>query len=100
MPYLTNSLIPTGSMDGFQAITAALPDSHPAGMLARYVGMSDDGLAITVVWASKTDADRFETEHLLPTIRRLMGPSDPDSGSTMFSYEATEVVYGHADARA
>lgn len=62
--------------------------------------MSDAGLAITVVWASKADADRFETEHLLPTLRRVLGPPDPDSGSTMFSYEATEVVYGNADVTA
>lgn len=100
MPYVTSSLVPTGSMDRYHAITAALPDSRPAGMVARYVGMSDAGLAITVVWASKLDADRFETEQLLPTIHRLMGPADADNGSTHFSYEATDVVFGPSDVDA
>lgn len=57
------------------------------------MGVSDAGLAITVVWASKADADRFETEQLVPTVRRLMGPADPASG-TFFSYEAVDVVFG------
>lgn len=98
MPYLTNSLLPAGSIEGYQAITAALPDNQPTGMVARYVGMSDAGLAITVVWASKADADRFESEHLLPTVRRVMGPADADSASTFFSYEATDVVFGPVDS--
>jgi hypothetical protein len=94
MTYLTNSLIPDGTLDGYQAITDALPDAAPAGMVARYVGMCDAGLAITVVWASRADADRFETEQLGPTLRRVMGPPNPDSTATFFSYEAVDVVFG------
>lgn len=94
MPYLTNSLMPQGSIEDYQAITAALPDDHPEGMIARYVGVSDAGLAITVVWTSKAHADRFETEQLMPTVRRLMGPPSPDSGSTFYNFEATDVAFG------
>jgi hypothetical protein len=94
MTYLTNSLIPDGTLDGYHAINAALADDQPAGMVARYVGMSEAGLAITVVWASKADADRFETEQLLPVIRRVMGPPSPDGTATVFSYEAVDVVFG------
>jgi hypothetical protein len=99
MTYLTNSLLPDGTLDGYHAITDALPDSRPAGMIARYVGMSDAGLAITVVWASKADADRFETEQLGPTVRRVMGSQGPGRGATFFSYEAVDVVFGPVDAR-
>lgn len=97
MPYLTNSLIPDGSIDGYHAITEALPDSRPDGMIARYAGMSDAGLAITVVWSSKADADRFETEQLIPTVRRLMGPPDPNSAAVFFSYDAVDVVFAPAE---
>jgi hypothetical protein len=98
MTYLTNSLMPNGSLEDYDAITAALPDSVPDGMVARYVGVSDAGLAITVVWTTKAHADRFETEHLVPTVHRLLGPPDPDNGSTFFSYEATDVVFAEAEA--
>jgi hypothetical protein len=94
MTYLTNSLIPDGTLDGYRAITDALPETRPAGMVARYVGMSDAGLAITVVWESKTDADRFETEQLGPTVRAVMGPPSPESNATFISYEAVDVVFG------
>jgi hypothetical protein len=97
MPYLTNSLMPTASIDGYHAITAALPDARPPGMIARYVGVSDGGLAITVVWTSKADADRFETEQLIPTVNRLMGAPQADNGSTYYAYEAVDVVYGSSE---
>ena len=100
MTYLTNSLMPDATLDGYHAITDALPDSRPHGMIARYVGMSDAGLAITVVWASKADADHFEVEQLGPTVRRVMGPPNPDSAATFFSYEAVDVVFGPSEATA
>lgn len=95
MTYLTNSLIPNGSVDDYQAVTNALPEGCPDGMIARYVGMSDAGLAITVVWASKAQADRFETEQLVPTVSHLMGPPDPSC--TFYSYDAVDVVFGAAE---
>ncbi len=94
MTYLTTTLIPHGTMDGYQAISDALPDSRPDGMIARYVGMSDGGLAITVVWSSKAHSDRFETEVLGPTIRRVMGPPSGEPDATFISYEAVDVVFG------
>jgi hypothetical protein len=97
MPYLTNSLIPGGSLDDYHAITAALPDDRPEGMVARYAGMAPEGLAITVVWTSKAHADRFEAEQLLPTARRVLAHAPPDERSTFFSYEATDVVFGAAE---
>jgi hypothetical protein len=89
--------MPNASLDGYHTITDALPDDKPDGMIARYVGECDGGLAITVVWSSKAHADRFETEHLIPTVQRVMGPPDPDNGTTAFSYEATEVVFAADD---
>jgi hypothetical protein len=98
MPYLTSSHMPSGSLAGYHAITDALSDSRPEGMVARYVGECDDGgLAITVVWSSRAHADRFETEQLIPTVQRLMGPRDPQSSTTSISYEATEVVFAASD---
>ena len=94
MPYLTNSLMPDGSLEDYHNISNALPDGRPEGMIARYVGVSDAGLAITVVWTSKAHADRFETEQLMPTVRRVMGPPVPNNGSTFYNFEATEVVLG------
>lgn len=95
MTYLTNSLFPNGSVDDYRVVADALPDSRPEGMIARYAGMSDAGLAITVVWASKVHADRFETEQLLPTVGRLLGPPDPSC--TFYSYDAVDVVFGPAE---
>jgi hypothetical protein len=100
MPYLTNSLMPQASIDDYRTISEALPNDRPEGMVARYVGIADDGLAITVVWTSKAHADRFEAEHLEPTIRRLMGPPDPESDATFTNYEATEVVFGSPEVSA
>lgn len=94
MPYLTNSLMPHGSIEDYRAITAALANDHPEGMIARYVGVSDGGLAISVVWTSKVHADRFETEQLIPTVHALLGPPAPDSGSIFYNYEATDVAFG------
>jgi hypothetical protein len=98
MTYLTNFLIPDGTMEGYGAISGALDDDRPDGMVARYVGMARGGLAITVVWASKAAADRFEVEHLEPAVRRVLGPPHEGGSGTAYAYEATEVVYGPAGA--
>ena len=97
MPYITSSHMPHGSLEGYHTITDALPDPRPEGMVARYVGACDGGLAITVVWDSKAHADRFETEQLIPTVRRLMGPPAANGPSTSIAYEATEVSFAAAD---
>ncbi len=72
-------------MDGYQAISDALPD-NPARRhdrpLRRHVRR---WTRITVVWSSKTHADRFETETLGPTIRRVMGPPSGESDVTFIS---------------
>ena len=72
MTYLMISKSPVGTMAGFNQVLAALEVTEPDGLLARYAG-EDDGLAIVTVWESKVQADRFEAEHLLPTIRRVLG---------------------------
>jgi hypothetical protein len=54
-----------GDMDTSRAICRQV-DPHADGLIARYAGMSERGLAITSIWTSKAACDRFTTEHLLP----------------------------------
>ena len=52
-------------------------DGHTDGMLARYAGMNDRGLAVTVVWESKAHSDRFAAEQLVPALRDIADVDDP-----------------------
>ena len=62
---------------------------HADGLIARYAGMNEQGLAITTVWESKVHSDRFAAEHLLPAIRDLVG--EPNGNATMIDFEAFDV---------
>jgi hypothetical protein len=90
MPYLQSILIPDGDLESFRAVDEALPTTRPAGLVARYVGTTSDGLVVTAVWSSKVDADRFGTEVLGPVVRRVHGEA-PD-GQLVLDYEAVDVI--------
>jgi hypothetical protein len=64
-------------------------DGHTDGMIARYAGMNDRGLAVTVVWESKAHSDRFAAEHLFPALQDIVGPSH-EAPSIVVDFEAFE----------
>ena len=64
-------------------------DGHTDGMIARYAGMNDRGLAITVVWESKAHSDRFAAEQLFPALHDIAGPGH-EHPSTVVDFEAFE----------
>jgi hypothetical protein len=90
MTYVSSFLIPGADLEGFQAIDGALPTTRPAGLMARFVGATPDGLAITAVWSTKAQADRFGAEDLGPTLRRIHG--EGSGGQLLIDYEATDVI--------
>lgn len=69
MTYLTITHVPGGDLVGFQSILDAMPETQPAGLLARYAGQAGDEFVITGVWTSKASWDRFATETLGPAAR-------------------------------
>jgi hypothetical protein len=62
---------------------------HADGLIARYAGTNENGLAITTVWETKAHSDRFAAEHLIPAIREITGgtPGSP----AMIDFEAFDV---------
>jgi len=64
-------------------------DRHTDGMIARYAGMNDRGLAVTVVWESKAHSDRFAAEQLVPALRDIAGVDDPGQ-RVVVDFEAFE----------
>jgi hypothetical protein len=89
MPFIISTLSPSGDLDGYRRVSAALPE-RPDGMIARYAGESDGALSITVVWETRAQADRFLEQHLLPAIRQVGG--EATQPSTVISFDATDVV--------
>ncbi len=65
----TNS---TGDPETYRTITERV-EPYAEGLIARYAGTTERGLAITAVWASKAHADRFTAEHLVPALRDVFG---------------------------
>jgi hypothetical protein len=62
---------------------------HADGLIARYAGTTESGLAITTVWQSKAHSDRFVAEHLVPAIRDIVG--EPGGTGTTIDFEAFDV---------
>lgn len=92
MTYITSTEIAGATLAGYQALLAALPTTDPAGLLARYAGVTGDTLVITAVWASKAHYDRFITELLHPTLRSMGTP--PGTSSRTVEYEAVDQFVG------
>jgi hypothetical protein len=77
-----------GDQDTYLQVVARV-DAHAHGLIARYAGMNERGLAITTVWESKAQADRFTAEHLLPALRAIAG-GDGDGPAVTVDFEAFE----------
>ena len=83
---VTNST--TGDPETFQAISDRV-EEHADGLVARYAGINERGLAITSVWESKAHADRFTVDHLLPAIDDIVAEADrPSDGPLVIEYDA------------
>jgi hypothetical protein len=55
-----------------RTVNERLGTDHP-GFIARFAGMHGDTLRVVSVWESKSDADRFFAERLMPLVRELAG---------------------------
>ena len=79
-----------GDAEGYLQIVERV-HAHADGLIARYAGMNDRGLAITSVWESKVHADRFTVDHLMPAIREVIGDAmDEGPPATMIDYSTFE----------
>jgi hypothetical protein len=95
MTYITCTQVAGGTLDGYHALVAALPDTEPDGLLARYAGAAGDTVVITAVWVSKAHYDRFANDTLRPTLRTVrMGPTP--SAQTVEYETAEQFVAGTA----
>ena len=73
----------------FEAVDAAIGDQLPAGLVARYLGVTEAGVAVTALWASKADADRFFVERLRPAIQQVVGVDETLPSQSGIGYEVT-----------
>jgi hypothetical protein len=62
---------------------------HADGLIARYAGTTEKGLAVTTVWQSKAHSDRFVAEHLMPAIRDIVG--EPTGNGISIEFEPFDV---------
>jgi hypothetical protein len=88
MTYVMTTHTSNGDAETYRKVTARVSD-HADGLIARYAGMSENGLAVTTVWQSKAHSDRFVAEHLIPAVRDLAG--EPNGDSTTIDFEAFDV---------
>jgi hypothetical protein len=77
------------TLDDFSKVAAVIGPDMPSGLLARYVGVSQTGLCITTIWASKVDSDRFTAERLFPALRQVFG-REPGEPAALVGYEAVD----------
>lgn len=96
MTYVQSILITGTDLEGFRAVDETLPTTRPDGLIARYVGATPDGVALTAVWATKAEADRFGTEVVGPAVRRAHGANG--GGQVVLDFEATDVMTVGASA--
>lgn len=86
MTYVITTTSPGGDLDSYHRVNARIGDEPPAGLLHHFVGIDAAGnLAITSVWASKADGDRFAAERLLPALREVLG--DAGGNSSVIDFE-------------
>lgn len=92
MTYLETTNV--GDFDIYQQVRSGL-DRHSHGLIARYAGRNEHGLAVTSIWQTKADCDRFTTEHLIPTLRAVIGDitSPPGTIERTISFEALDELH-------
>lgn len=84
-----------GDLHTYREVTErVLP--HAEGLIAQYAGVNDRGLAITDIWESKAHCDRFAAEHLLPTLRELLGERLGQGEGLTVDFIATDEYPGAA----
>lgn len=89
MTYLMTSNTP-GDIDTFRAVCGQV-DAHATGLIARYAGQNENGLAITTIWESKAACDRFTVEHLEPALAALRGgETSPVGPIVLVAFESVE----------
>ena len=81
MTYVMTTTTEHGDLETFRKVNARC-QGQADGLVALYAGTTDRGLAITAVWESKAQSDRFTTEHLEPAIREIVG--DTGGGGGLF----------------
>lgn len=70
----------------------------PPGMIARYAGENEHGLAITTVWETKAACDRFTAEQLIPALTAVLG--DPLPAGATSAFVTFEVIDQHVSGGA
>ena len=71
---------------------AGVEGDPPAGLLFHCAGALDGGWQILDVWESREDAQRFDTERLLPAIESVTGTRPPGPVSGQQEYELHTVI--------
>jgi hypothetical protein len=88
MTYMLSTQTPA-TPEQFEAVDAVVGPDMPTGLLARYIGVTDVGVAVTTMWASKADADRFFVERLRPAVQQVTGVDEPPPPQATIGYEVT-----------
>jgi len=73
MKWIAVATPPFRSIEQFDQVMGQL-GAEPAGLEARYVGSTDDGLRVVTLWESKEHADRFFADRLGPALAKVLGP--------------------------
>jgi hypothetical protein len=83
-----------GDVATYRMITERV-EPFAEGLVARYAGTNERGLAVTTVWQSKAHADRFTAEHLMPAVHEVAGPAAGRPDGVFVDFEAfDEFVVG------
>lgn len=83
MPYAMVSQNHGVSIDVHHALNRELGDEPVEGLIATYAGTGPVGLCVISVWETKAHADRFTTEQMIPTLKRLGFTPDPTRRSLL-----------------
>ncbi|HET6292327.1 MAG TPA: hypothetical protein VFG33_03100 [Kribbella sp.] len=85
MKWIAVATPPFRSIEQFDQVMGQL-GAEPAGLEARYVGSTDDGLRVVTLWESKEHADRFFADRLGPALAKVLGP-EPAGKPQVFGIE-------------
>jgi hypothetical protein len=85
MKWIAVATPPFRSIEQFDQVMGQL-GAEPAGLEARYVGSTEDGLRVVTLWESKEHADRFFADRLGPALAKVLGP-EPAGKPHVFGIE-------------